>query len=57
MMFLTTATTLRECAKTLWQAGSGPVFALTLAQTIETDLVPDRILAKKVARSPRAGWH
>lgn len=57
MMSLTTATTRRECAKTLLQAGSGPVFALTLARTIETDLVPDRILAKKVAQSPRAEWH
>lgn len=47
----TTGTTLRECAKTLRQAGSGPVFALTLARTIETDLVPDRILAEQTTQT------
>jgi ComF family protein len=41
----TTGTTLNECAKTLRKAGSGPVFALTLARTIDMDLVPDRLLA------------
>jgi ComF family protein len=41
----TTGTTLNECAKTLRKAGSGPVFALTLARTVDMDLVPDRLLA------------
>ena len=48
----TTGTTLHECAKTLRQAGSGPVFALTLARTIETDLVPDRFLAEQATGPP-----
>jgi ComF family protein len=38
----TTGTTLNECAKTLRNAGTGPVFALTLARTIDMGLVPDR---------------
>jgi ComF family protein len=42
----TTGTTLNECAKTLRKAGSGPVFALTLARTVDTDLVPDRHLTE-----------
>lgn len=47
----TTGTTLNECAKTLRKAGSGPVFALTLARTVDTELVPDRLLAEQ-ATSP-----
>lgn len=46
----TTGTTLHECAKALRQAGSGPVFALTLARTIHTDLVPDRLLTEQATR-------
>ena len=46
----TTGTTLNECAKTLRKAGSGPVFALTLARTIDTSLVPDRLFAEQVVR-------
>ena len=42
----TTGTTLNECAKALRKVGSGPVFALTLARTIETNLVPDRLFAE-----------
>ena len=38
----TTGTTLNECAKTLRKSGTGPVFALTLARTVDTSLVPDR---------------
>lgn len=41
----TTGTTLNECAKVLRQAGSGPVFALTLARTVDAALVPDRLWA------------
>jgi ComF family protein len=47
----TTGTTLNECAKALRKAGSGPVFALTLARTIDADLVPDRFLAEQAAHT------
>ena len=47
----TTGTTLNECAKTLRDAGTGPVFALTLARTIETALVPDRRFAERTVPS------
>jgi ComF family protein len=47
----TTGTTLNECAKTLRKAGAGPVFALTLARTVDTDLVPDRHFAQQAAPS------
>jgi orotate phosphoribosyltransferase-like protein len=43
----TTGTTLNECAKTLRKAGSGPVFALTLARTVDTSLIPDRHFAER----------
>lgn len=46
----TTGTTLNECAKTLRQAGAGPVFALTLARTVDTALVPDRVFAEQAIR-------
>ena len=46
----TTGTTLNECAKTLRKAGSGQVFALTLARTVYTDLVPDRLFAEQAGR-------
>ncbi|MEY4705854.1 MAG: hypothetical protein RL042_2059 [Nitrospirota bacterium] len=46
----TTGTTLHECAKILRKAGSGPVFALTLARTVDKDLVPDRLLAEQATR-------
>lgn len=47
----TTGTTLNECAKSLRNAGSGPVFALTLARTVDSDLVPDRLLAEQATQS------
>jgi ComF family protein len=47
----TTGTTLNECAKTLRIAGTGPVFALTLARTIDRDLVPDRLFSKQTVQS------
>ena len=47
----TTGTTVNECAKSLLKAGAKSVSALTLARTIDTDLVPDRILAEHATRS------
>jgi orotate phosphoribosyltransferase len=49
----TTGTTLNECAKILRKAGAGPVFALTLARTVDTGLVPDRIAAGPRAQALR----
>jgi len=42
----TTGTTVNECAKVLRKAGAETVFVLTLARTIESNVVPDRILAR-----------
>jgi predicted amidophosphoribosyltransferase len=47
----TTGATLNECAKTVLKAGAMSVRALTLARTIETNLVPDRLFAERAARS------
>jgi ComF family protein len=38
----TTGTTVNECAKTLRRSGSADVFVITLARTIDQDLIPDR---------------
>lgn len=43
----TTGATLHECAKALHTAGAQDVRALTLARTMESGLVPDRILAQR----------
>jgi ComF family protein len=43
----TTGTTVNECAKVLRKAGAEAVFVLTLARTIESSVVPDRILAQR----------
>lgn len=43
----TTGTTVNECAKALRRAGSADVFAMTLSRTVDTDTVPDRILAQR----------
>ncbi|SPP63312.1 ComF family protein [Nitrospira lenta] len=43
----TTGTTVNECAKVLRKAGADAIFVLTLARTIESNVVPDRILAQR----------
>jgi ComF family protein len=43
----TTGATVNECAKTLRKAGSGHVYVLTLGRTVDTSLVPDRVLARR----------
>ncbi len=53
----TTGTTVNECAKVLKKAGAASVRVLTLARTIETNLIPDRILAEQSLRSlPALGF-
>jgi ComF family protein len=42
----TTGATVNECAKTLRKGGSGDVFVLTLARSVDAQVVPDRILAQ-----------
>ena len=42
----TTGTTVNECAKVLRKAGAEAVLVLTLARTIESNVMPDRILAQ-----------
>ena len=46
----TTGTTVNECAKALRNVGVGTVFALTLARTVDTGLVPDHIAAGPAAQ-------
>jgi ComF family protein len=43
----TTGTTLDECARVLRKAGAASVCALTLARTMESHLVPDRVFAER----------
>ncbi len=47
----TTGTTLNECAKALLKAGALSVSALTLARTIDSSLVPDRMWAERADRT------
>ena len=49
----TTGTTVNECAKILRKAGSSDVFVLTLARSVDAQMVPDRILAQRAR--PAAG--
>jgi ComF family protein len=46
----TTGTTLNECAKTLRKAGAGAVFALTLARTVDTALIPDHVSSERTVQ-------
>jgi ComF family protein len=46
----TTGTTLNECAKTVLKADAASVCVLTLARTIDTSLVQDRLFAEQAAR-------
>ena len=48
----TTGTTVNECAKALRKAGSSDVFVLTLARSMDAQVVPDRILAKHAQPVP-----
>ena len=43
----TTGTTVNECAKALRKAGAEDIQVLTLARTVESSIVPDRILAQR----------
>lgn len=43
----TTGTTVNECAKALRKAGAHAVSVLTLARTVESSVIPDRILAER----------
>jgi len=47
----TTGTTVNQCSKTLLKAGVSAVHVLTLARTIDSSLVPDRVLAEHAQRS------
>jgi ComF family protein len=51
----TTGTTLHECAKALRNAGAGPVFALTLARTVNTELIPDRVFTEQPLATMQIG--
>jgi ComF family protein len=46
----TTGSTVNECARALRKAGSDDVSVLTLARTVDTSTVPDRILAHRARR-------
>ena len=45
----TTGATVNECAKVLRKAGADTIFVLTLARTVESSVIPDRILAQRAA--------
>jgi ComF family protein len=51
----TTGATVNECARVLRKAGSGEVFVLTLARSMEAHMVPDRILARRADPAPLMG--
>jgi ComF family protein len=48
----TTGATMNECAKTLRKAGSGDVFTLALARTVDPSHIPDRLLAQRDRAAP-----
>ncbi len=47
----TTGTTVNECAKTLKKAGAASVTVMTVARTVDSSLVPDRIFAERSTSS------
>jgi ComF family protein len=49
----TTGTTLHECAKVLRKAGTGEVYALTLARALDPAMLPQAVLPTPVSEAVR----
>ncbi len=48
----TTGTTVNECAKVLRKAGSGPIYVVTLARTLDANLIKDSRFDSRTADEP-----